>query len=694
MFSTKIGFERSQNSKNRERYKKNSAQICITPNLCGEAPKEMEDPGWLVKPSSNRPFAGAKLLPFWLDQIGGERQLVGAGVEPGGGAFFRVWAPTHNQVRVVLESGSGSPAGISLEREPGGEGYFSGRCAGASAGTTYRYELDDDPQRYPDPASRHQPDGPHGVSQVVDPRAFLWTDQQWRGATREGQIIYEMHIGTFSKEGTWRGAQLELKELARIGITLIEVLPVADFPGRFGWGYDGVCLFAPSWLYGEPDDMRAFVNEAHTHRIAVVLDVVYNHLGPDGNYLTAFSPWYFSSKYKNDWGEAINFDGDHSTPVRDFYKANAQYWIQEFHLDGLRLDATQDIKDDSPVHIISEIVCSARCAAGSRGIVLIAENEPQQTRLVRPTEAGGYGMDALWNDDFHHSALVALTGRNEAYYSDYSGNPQEFVSAAKYGYLYQGQWYRWQSQRRGTPTFDLSPPAFINFIQNHDQVANTARGERPNLVATQGKYRAMSALLLLMPGTPMLFQGQEYGATTPFLYFCDHKAEIGKAVREGRAKFLAQFRSLSLPEMQEVFADPGNPHTFEMAKLDFSEREKNAELYQLHKDLIELRRTDPVFSKPDDGAIDGAVLSADAFVLRYFSEAHGHRLLLINLGTDLYLSPSPEPLLAPLLDKSWRVIWSSEDPKYGGLGTFPPDTSDNWRIPGNAAVVLTSEVSE
>ena len=591
----------------------------------------------------------------------------------------------------MLESGPGSPATIDLQKEPGVDGYYSGSEPKASAGTIYRYELDGEPARYPDPASRFQPDGPHGPSRVVDPRPFEWTDRDWRGAKREGQIIYEMHIGTFSKEGTWRGAQQELQELANAGITMIEVMPVADFPGRFGWGYDCVNLFAPTWLYGEPDDMRGFVNEAHARGIAVILDVVYNHVGPDGNYLPAFSPWYFTEKYKNDWGQAINFDGDHSGPVRAFYTANAHYWIHEFHLDGLRLDATQDIRDVSSTHILVDIAHAARQAAGGRSIVLIAENEPQHTILVRPEEAGGYGLDALWNDDFHHSALVALTGRNEAYYSDYLGNPQEFVSAAKYGYLYQGQWYKWQNQHRGSPTFDLPPASFVNFIQNHDQVANTARGERPGLLATKGKYRAMTALLMLMPGTPMLFQGQEFGATTPFLYFCDHKAEISKAVREGRAAFLSQFRSLSLPEMQPIFADPGNPHTFEMAKLDFNERISNAEAYQLHKDLIALRRNDPVFSNPVPLGVDGAVLSAYAFVLRYFSRTHGHRLLVVNLGTDLYLSPSPEPLIAPLPGKSWHVLWSSEDPKYGGLGTFPPDSEDNWRIPGNAAVVLNSE---
>ena len=613
---------------------------------------------------------------------------MGAEVRPEGGVHFRVWAPARSRVRVHLESGPGSPGVIVLEKE--GE-YFAGASPDAAAGTMYRFELDGEPIRYPDPASRYQPDGPHGSSQVIDPTPFDWTDREWCGVGRDGQIIYEMHIGTFTKEGTWRSAQQQFAELAEAGITLIELMPVADFPGRFGWGYDGVDLFAPTWLYGTPDDMRAFVNEAHAHGIGVILDVVYNHLGPDGNYLAAFSPWYFSTVYENDWGKGINFDGEHSGPVRDFYLANVRYWIDEFHLDGLRLDATQDVKDASPRHILGEMGRAARAAAGGRTIFLIAENEPQKTALVRPAEEGGYGLDALWNDDFHHSALVALTGRNEAYYSDYLGRPQEFIAAAKYGYLYQGQWYLWQKQPRGTPTLDLPPAAFVNFIQNHDQIANTARGERPNLLATQGKYRAMTALLLLMPGTPMLFQGQEYGATTPFLYFSDHKANISKSVREGRAKFLAQFRSLSLPEMQPVFADPGNPHTFEMAKLDFSERQKNAGLYQLHKDLIALRRTDPVFSKPIAGALDGAVLSADAFVLRYFSKTFGDRLVVFNLGTDLYLSPNPEPLLAPPFEKSWHVIWSSEDPKYGGLGTFPPDQKDNWRIPGNAAVVLSSE---
>ena len=632
-----------------------------------------------TRPLNHDPETSVRCLP------------VGAEMGMEGGVRFRVWAPQRSQVRAILESGPGAPAVITLEPDREDRGYHSAFCPQASAETLYRFELDTDTLHYPDPVSRYQPDGPHGPSQVINPRAFSWTDQEWRGAAREGQIIYEMHIGTFTREGNWQGAQRELAELAKIGITVIEVMPVADFPGRFGWGYDGVGLFAPTWLYGEPDDMRSFVNEAHARGIAVILDVVYNHVGPDGNFLGAFSPWYFSPKHKNDWGDGINFDGENCGPVREFFTANARYWTSEFHLDGLRLDATQEIHDDSPRHILLDIAGAARGAAGDRRILLIAENEAQRALHARSEEEGGYGLDALWNDDFHHSALVALTGRNEAYYSDYLGTPQEFISAAKYGYLYQGQWYRWQSQPRGTPALDLPPAAFVNFIQNHDQVANTARGERPNLIASSSKYRAVTALLMLMPGTPMLFQGQEFGATTPFLYFCDHKAEISKQVREGRAKFLAQFPSLSLPEMQAVFNDPGNPHTFEASKLDFSEREKNAGCYQLHKDLIALRRADPVFSNPQRRATDGAALSQDAFVLRYFSGSHGDRLLVVNLGTDLYLSPTPEPLLAPVWGKPWQVVWSSENPKYGGLGTFPPDQHDNWRIPGNAAVAFSSE---
>lgn len=603
---------------------------------------------------------------------------------------FRVWAPSRSKVRIALEGGAGSPDLIALEADA--DGYHAAFVPQAGAGTRYRFQFDDDLLRYPDPASRYQPEGPHGPSLVTDPGLFPWSDGGWRGVAREGHVIYEMHLGTFSKEGTWRGAQQELAELSALGVTLIEVMPVHDFPGRFGWGYDGVGLFAPVAIYGEPDDMRTFVNEAHRLGLGVILDVVYNHLGPDGNFLRAFSPSYFHEKRKNDWGESINFDGKNAGPVREFFISNARCWIGEYHLDGLRLDATQEIHDESPRHILADIGQAARAAAGKRGIYIVAENEQQRAIIARPSEAGGYGLDALWNDDFHHAARVALTGHNEAYYSGYLGRPQEFVSAAKYGYLYQGEWYTWQHQRRGTPALNLRPSAFVNFLQNHDQEANSARGERLNTICAPGDYRAMTTLLMLMPGTPMLFQGQEFGSTARFPFFSDHKPEIAGPSREGRAMFLAQFPSLALPEMQGEFPDPGDLRSFEAAKLDFSEREKNAPLYRMHKDLIALRRSDAVFANPHRGGVDGAVLSDRAFVLRYFSEMHGDRLMLVNLGIDLHLDPIPEPLLAPMAGGSWRVVFSSEDPRYGGTGTVAPDTHENWRVAGHSAIVLTSEV--
>ena len=321
---------------------------------------------------------------------------------------------------------------------PERDGYFSGLLP-ATPGALYRFRLDGK-NAYPDPVSRFQPEGPHGPSQVVDPSRFVWTDQAWRRCGREGQIVYEMHIGTFTREGTWDAAIKELPALADLGVTVLEVMPVADFPGRFGWGYDGVYLFAPTRLYGTPDDLRRFVERGfHALGVGVILDVVYNHLGPDGCYLGEFAAAYFTERYKNEWGEALNFDGDDAEPVREYFSANAGYWIDEFHLDGLRLDATQQIFDKSPEHVLTAIGKKVRAAAKGRATIIVAENEVQEVRLVRPIDQGGYGLDMLWNDDYHHSAVTVLTGHNEAYYTDYLGTPQEFVSAAKWGYLYQGQ---------------------------------------------------------------------------------------------------------------------------------------------------------------------------------------------------------------------------------------------------------------
>ncbi len=519
------------------------------------------------------------------------RRLSG-GVElrEGHAAHARVWAPHASTIDLVLDADRTHP--IPLARQD--DGFFAGAIAGMSAGTRYWYRIDGDVLR-PDPVSRSQPDGPHGPSAVVDPASFAWSDGAWPGVERTGQVLYELHIGTFTPEGSWAAAAEQLPALKALGVTIVEMMPIADFTGAFGWGYDGVNLYAPTRLYGTPDDLRRFIDRAHAEGLAVILDVVYNHLGPDGNYLNDYSSDYFTDKYTNDWGRAINFEGP--APARTLFVENAGYWIDEFHFDGLRFDATQDIKDASPEHVLASLARCAREAAGRRSIYLVAENEPQHTVIVRPPASGGYGLDALWNDDYHHTALVALTARREAYYSDYTGSPQEFVSSAKYGYLYQGQRYAWQEQARGTPALDLPGAAFVTFLENHDQVANSAFGKRLHQQTSPAKLRALTALTLLGPGTPMLFQGQEFASSAPFLFFADHGEELGKAVAAGRREFLEQFPSITDREVQDRLAPPSAAATFQRCKLDLSERERHADTYALHRDLLALRRDDPVIRK-------------------------------------------------------------------------------------------------
>jgi maltooligosyltrehalose trehalohydrolase len=624
------------------------------------------------------------------------RLPIGAEPVAGSGVHFRVWAPRCRRVAVAVEEadeGGGGGARRLLPLDPESGGYHAAFVEDAGAGTLYRYELAGD-GAYPDPASRFQPSGPHGPSQVVDPDGYAWRDAAWRGVPADRRVLYELHIGTFTPEGTWSAAARRLPGLAELGITMLEVMPVADFPGRFGWGYDGVNLFAPTRLYGTPDDCRGFVDTAHGLGLGVILDVVYNHLGPDGNYLGHFSDHYFTDRYETEWGEPFDVDGPQSSAVREFMLANVAYWIREFHIDGFRLDATQSIFDAARGgrHIIAEISETARRAAGDRLVYIVGENEPQHATHVRPAHAGGYGLDALWNDDWHHTATVALTGRSEAYYSDHLGSPQEFVSAAKYGFLYQGQHYRWQQQRRGEPALDLGADRFVHYLQNHDQVANSARGDRIHRLSNPGDLRALTALLLLGPATPLLFQGQEFASSAPFLYFADHHGELAKAVSRGRHQFLQQFPSLALPQLQEEIADPAEPATFERCRLDHAERERHREVFALHRDLIALRHGDATFLQRAPRGIDGAVLGDSAFVLRYFGDGvdgRADRLLLVNLGRELTWSPAPEPLLAPPRACRWAIRWSSEDVRYGGLGQPEPESEDGrWHVTGHAAVVL------
>lgn len=619
--------------------------------------------------------------------VPGRRFPVGAELVAPGRTHFRVWAPKAQTLEVAAE-GPGSPKFYPLDAEA--DGYFSGEVP-LDAGALYRFRLDGKGELFPDLVSRFQPEGPLGPSQVVDPSAFHWTDANWKGLTRHGQVMYEIHIGTFTPEGTWAAAARELAELAALGITCLELMPVNDFPGPFGWGYNGVDLFAPFGRYGTPDEFRSYVNQAHALGIGLILDVVYNHVGPAGNYFRTYSDDYFSTKYECEWGEPFNFDGKNARHVREFFLTNARYWIEEYHLDGFRIDATQAIFDDSEQYILCAMSQAARKQAGDRSLFFVGENEPQHTKLLRPCSEGGDDLDALWNDDFHHTAIVALTGRNEAYYTDYKGSPQEFISCAKYGYLFQGQYYKWQKKRRGTLGFGLEPAQFVAFLENHDQVANSGFGRRVHMETSPGRYRAMTALLLLGPWTPMLFQGQEYCASTHFFYFNDLREDLREATAKGREESLSQFPTIATEETRRQLAVPTDPETFQRSKLDLKERTRHAKCYALHKDLLKLRREDALFQAQRLGGLDGAVLGPQSFVLRYFAEdgSGDDRLLLVSFGRAEQLNPAPEPLLAPPEGHKWVTLWTHESIQYGGPGAVEPETEDdNWYIPSEAAVVL------
>lgn len=623
-----------------------------------------------------------------------QRPQLGAQRLASGDVSFTVWAPGRHAVHVAFDNG----ARVPMQR--GEDGYWCLTSHPLPAGTRYGYVLDSAESVRPDPASRFQPNGPHGFSELVDASAFEWTDSAWKGIELGGQVLYELHVGTFTPEGTWNAACEKLNALATLGVTAIEIMPIACFGGRFGWGYDGVDLYAPYHHYGRPDDLRRFIDRAHRLGIGVVLDVVYNHVGPDGNYLSEFSPRYFSER-KTEWGAAFNYDGADSRPVRDFIAGNAEHWIHEYHFDGLRLDATQSIFDDSREHILAELARRARAAADCRSIVIVAENEPQESKLVRSTESGGYGLDALWNDDFHHSAMVALLGNREAYYTDYLGRAHELVAALKYGFLYQGQYYGWQKKRRGTPAFDLAPRHFIAFLENHDQVANTPRGERLHSRAQPGVHRALTALLLLGPWTPMLFQGQEWGSERPFQYFADFEGALAEAVRRGRGDGLKQFPSYASRAVQEALPAPDAGATFQGSKLEWPDEMQTLPARQfmaLHRALINLRRSDPSLRAAiasNTRSFDAAVLTDQALVLRYFASDGGDRLVVVNLGRQLDLLPAPEPLLSPPMDASWEVAWSSEEVEYGGNGVAENTSdADGWHIPACCALLFKPRLRE
>ncbi|MDB5527818.1 MAG: putative 1,4-alpha-glucan branching enzyme protein [Devosia sp.] len=598
------------------------------------------------------------------------------------GTHFRVWALGRRAVSLIVE---GHPA---IPMEATGDGYFSVLVPDIRPGTRYRFQLDGG-EPLPDPASRWQPEGPEGPSVVTD-NIFAWSDAYWRGVPPDGQVLYEIHIGTFTPEGTWAAATERLQTLRDLGITVLQVMPIGEFNGAFGWGYDTVLPYAPSHLYGPPDDLHRFIDRAHALGLGVILDVVYNHAGL-GDHFKDFTPHYFSTSHHGEWGAIFNFDGEGATGVREFMVQNAVYWVREFHFDGLRLDATQALFDDSDTHIIAEIAAAARAAAPERQLFIVAENQPQDHRLVDRPEAGGYGLEAIGNDDFHHAARVALTGHNDFYYRDYHGTSSELLASAKYGFLYQGQRSDMRDKPYGTPSLNLKPTNFVHFLENHDQVANSARGLRMDRLGSPGAVRAITALFLLSPQTPCLFHGQEFGASTRFLYFAGFTGETAAAIAKGRTQNLRQFAGVSDPAMDERLADPADPATFAASKLDWSEFERHGEIVALHRDLLRLRRSETAFTQQGQGArLDGAVLGEQAFFLRYLSEDGDDRLLFINLGRDRHMAIIPDPLVAPPAGRHWESIWSSEHPDYGGSGRYASDMSKFWILPGHSALLFAA----
>jgi maltooligosyltrehalose trehalohydrolase len=612
------------------------------------------------------------------------RLSLGASHLGDGKTRFRVWAPDRRLVDVVIEQGPERTA-VPMSRDA--QGYFE-VVHPASPGQRYRFRLDGG-EAFPDPCSRFQPEGPHGPSEIVDPAAFPWSDGDFPGLTIKGQVIYELHVGAYTPEGTFAALERELPALKDLGVTCLEVMPINTFPGRFNWGYDGVGLFAPCAVYGRPEEVKHFVDAAHRLGLGVILDVVYNHLGPSGNYLGQFARAYFSDRYPKEWGDPPNFDGERREPVRDFFLQNACYWVSEYHFDGLRVDATQSLYDASARTITDELEERVR-AITRRPMILIGENEPQDETLVKRRDEGGFGYDAIWVDDFHHAARVALTGSREAYLADYQGTPQELVSCALRNALFQGQWYEWQKKPRGGAMREVGAERAVFFLQNHDQVANQLQGSRLQSCAGLPRARALTAFWLLLPQTPLLFMGQEFFASTPFLFFTDHEPDLQRTVARGREGFLSQFPSAK-EAIESGFYPPSGEEAFRTSKLNLGERRLHAGTLLLHKELLRLRREDPVFARQDGRTIEAAVLGPSALALRYRGGEAGDRLVLLNLGAQLDLAPCPEPLLAPPRPGRWGLLLASEESRFGGSGVDVPDGRGRWKLPGQCTLVLTPE---
>jgi maltooligosyltrehalose trehalohydrolase len=593
-----------------------------------------------------------------------------------GSTRFSVWAPKARLVEVALTR-DGMAESHPLVREP--DGVHSATVRRVPAGSDYSYRLDGGPDR-PDPVSRWRPEGVHGPTRVVDPAAFQWSDAGWRGLETADLAIYELHVGAFTAAGTFDGVIERVPALRELGVTALEIMPVAEFPGGRNWGYDGVSLYAVQSTYGGPNGLKRLVDAAHRAGLAVLLDVVYNHLGPEGNYLGEFGP-YFSDRHRTAWGQGFNLDGPDSDEVRRYLVDNAVYWVTEYHLDGLRLDAADRIVDLSPAHVAEEIgeAVHVQGKALGRRTLVIAEIDANDPRWVRGTDVGGYGLDAHWSDDFHHAVHVALTGEGTGYYADFA-DPGAVAKALAERYVNDGRYSAYRRRSHGRPAVDVPADRFVVCIQNHDQTGNRARGERLAALVSPAALRLAATILLLSPYVPLLFMGEEHGETNPFLYFVSHgDAALVEAVREGRRREFATFAwAGDVP-------DPQAEDTFEMSRPDWerSGSPAGARLRALYRDLLRLRRSEAAL-RP--GAAEVRVRDDEAarwVAVRY--EREGQVLEgIFNFSSDARVLPLDEAL-------RWVVVLSSDAPGYGGSGEAAVE--QGLRLPGHSAVLLRGSAS-
>jgi malto-oligosyltrehalose trehalohydrolase len=605
----------------------------------------------------------------------------GAELTDDGRVRFRLWAPGARKVDLSLDDGKGVAQVLPMTRLD--DSHYEVITEKARAGSLYRYRINGE-NEVPDPASRRNPEDVHGPSQVVDPTDFNWTDDGWHSRPWHEAVVYELHVGTFSPEGTFAGAQARLDHLVELGINVIELMPIADFPGKRGWGYDGVLQFAPESAYGTPNELKSFIAEAHKRGIAVMLDVVYNHFGPEGNYLGMYAPQFFTSRHHTPWGEAINFDGEHARPVRDFFINNTLYWLEEYHFDGLRFDAVHAIMDDSKKHIMTEIAESARAyAGGDRNIYLVLENGANQARFLgAPGRSSKY--DAQWDDDVHHCLHTILTGEKDGYYSDYAEQPHaKLCRSLAEGFVYQGEHSDYEKKPRGEPSAHLPPTAFVIFLQNHDQIGNRALGERlGHIVKNEQALRAATAVLLLAPSPPMLFMGEEWNAPEPFPYFCDFEQELATKVREGRKKEFAHFERFRDPAHSDRLPDPTIASTMKSACLDWSKLTMPAheDWLDLYRRLLMIRQRDIVplvpqirfgaCSKLEAGAafaVDWALSEGSVLHLIANLADEPARLVGRTAGRLIYAT---HPNIRQTVTKNelapWSVTWLLERGTLGG----------------------------